>query len=80
MKQAAEHGHVEAQFVLGQYYKTGAGVKEDIPMAVRWLMTAALNGHQGAQVLLGNMYRTGDGVPQNNDEADRWYDMADSNR
>ena len=77
MRKAADAGHPEAQFVLGQFYKAGAGVDKDIQAAVRWLTSAALNRHKGAQILLGNMYRIGDGVDADVAESDRWYDMAD---
>ncbi len=77
MLRAANAGNAEAQFVLGQFYKAGAGVPKDMDKAVRWLTSAALNRHKGAQILLGNMYRTGDGVETDLDESDRWYDMAD---
>jgi len=67
---------MEAQFVLGQYYKTGCGVEVDMSKSVDWLVSAAISKHRGAQILLGNMYRSGDGVPADSTEADRWYDMA----
>ena len=78
MLRAAREGNTEAQFVMGQFYKSGAGVPANIKEAVDWLTSAAINGHRGAQILLGNMYRTGDGVEVDRDESDRWYDMADS--
>ena len=77
MKLAAEGGHADAQFVLGQFYKTGCGVEKDIDKAVDYLVCAAINRHTGAQILLGNMYRLGDGVPVDKEESDRWYDMAE---
>lgn len=77
MMRSADAGNPEAQFVLGQYYKAGAGVPKDTVKAVEWLSKAATNQHKGAQILLGNMYRIGDGVDVDIQESDRWYDMAD---
>ena len=77
MSQSAKNGNIEAMFILGQLYKSGAGVEKDQKQSVRWLSSAAINGHKGAQILLGDMYETGDGVDMDHEEAGRWYDMAD---
>lgn len=45
---SANQGHVEAQFVLGEMYYDGHGVKQDDKKALEWFTKACKNGHQTA--------------------------------
>ena len=57
--QAAEQGHVRAQFNLGFCYEHGQGVPQDFGEAVKWYRKAADRGHTSAQENLGASYANG---------------------
>src|SRR3546814_17815172 len=42
---AAEQGHADAQFLLGECYANGRGVTKDLSWAARWYGKAAAQGH-----------------------------------
>ena len=48
-RHAANAGHVEAQYHLGMFYKSGIGTPEDRTEALRWYKVAAERGHQQAE-------------------------------
>jgi TPR repeat protein len=49
----ADRGDADAQFDLGQAYKLGRGVPQDLRTAQSWFEKAAQQGHLQAQTLLG---------------------------
>jgi uncharacterized protein len=51
-KRAAEQGHVEAQYNIGEMYSLGRIVTADLEQAKFWLRLAAACGHLDAQVRL----------------------------
>merc|ERR1712039_89430 len=61
-RKMAEDGDVDAQFNLGNHYRSGRIVRQDYKEAVKWLTRAAKQGHALAQSNLGYMYLTGEGV------------------
>ena len=63
LRQAAERGHVRAQFVMGQRFATGEGVDRSAEQAHDWLDRAARQGHADAQCALGDWYAAGFGAP-----------------
>lgn len=74
---AADHGHVEAQLVMAQYYLQGKYAFKNNEEAVKWLRKAADQGHPRAQYALGTMYRVGDnGMPEDQAESQKWYAKA----
>ena len=73
---AAEQGEAEAQLLLGDCYKTGAGVPQDYKEAVKWYRLAAEQENSSAQNNLGYSYHYGEGVPQDYVEAVKWYRLA----
>ena len=73
---AAEQGHADAQFALGNAFSNGSGVLKDDVEAVRWYRSAAEQGHAYAQVALGNAFSDGSGVLKDGVEAVRWYRLA----
>lgn len=75
-RSAAEHGHVDAQFLLGTMYRTGRGVSQDYTAAAYWYQRAALAGNAWAQFSLGNMHIRGEGLPRNPHEGVRLYRLA----
>ena len=46
---AARAGHVEAQYHLGMFYKSGIGTAEDKAAALQWYRQAAALGHDEAE-------------------------------
>lgn len=48
-RRPAEQGNADAQFNLGQAYKTGRGVQQDMKQAEEWYRRAALQGHEQAE-------------------------------
>lgn len=48
-RRAANDGNADAQFNLGQAYKTGRGVPQDLKQAEEWYRRAALQGHEQAE-------------------------------
>ena len=51
-RKAAEQGHADAQFCLGECYRTGDGVAKDLAEAKTWYEKAAAQGNADAKVLL----------------------------
>lgn len=56
---AAKQGESVAQFRLGEMYRDGNGVAEDLEEAVNWLNKAASQGHKDAQRSLSKLYAKG---------------------
>lgn len=52
-RSAAIKGNPDAQFNLGQAYKTGRGVTTDLKQAEEWYRKAALQGHEQAEANYG---------------------------
>ncbi len=76
---AAEQGHADAQYNLGNMYRKGEGVPQDDKTAVKWYTLAAEQGLAYAQYSLGLMYALGYGVIQDNVYAHMWGNIAASN-
>jgi TPR repeat protein len=55
IKQAAEKGFIEAQFLLGITYFYGDGVEHDNTLGLKWIVTAARNNHSEALELLKHL-------------------------
>lgn len=77
MRQQAEKGDAEAQYLLGLAYVVGLGttVKNDAE-GFKWMRKAAVQGHLEAQLLLGELHASGQGTPVNRNEAYHWYSKA----
>jgi TPR repeat protein len=75
-KKLAEQGDVTAQVELGDMYRYGRGVPEDISKAIMWYTQAAEQGDERAQNRLGHMYKSGLDVPQDGSKAVIWYTQA----
>ena len=76
LRQAAEDGDADAQFVLGGRYYWGNGVPQDKAEAAEYFRKAAEQGDARAQFNLALMHSKGDGVRQNKAEAAKWYAKA----
>jgi len=73
---AAQQGHTDAQYYLGNCYYTGKGVDKDPAEAANWYRKAAGQGHPAAQYALGFCYAHGAGVKQSHSMALMWYKKA----
>jgi TPR repeat protein len=79
LKQAADLGHIEAQFLLGFFHLIGEGMTRDPKEAMDWFRKAAEQGSAKAQLNLGLMYYNGEGVPKDLVEAYAWLSLAFAN-
>ncbi len=70
---AAESGHVEAQFMLGECNRGSIMYDRSWEEAARWYRSAAESGHIIAQYRMGQLYEEGAGVPQSRSKAGEWY-------
>ena len=83
---AADGGHAESQFVLGNMHLNGDRVAADVEQGVRYLKMAAEQGHVESQSVLGCLYYMGGDVQyggkdstviaRDEHEAMRYYAMA----
>ncbi|KAI9193210.1 uncharacterized protein BJ171DRAFT_301331 [Polychytrium aggregatum] len=73
---AANAGHIMAQFHLAGYYRNGFGVCRDHTKAINMYIKLANHGVASAQFVLGRCYENGTGVRQGYDAAIEWYTKA----
>ncbi|MBQ7576730.1 MAG: sel1 repeat family protein [Synergistaceae bacterium] len=71
--QAAEKGHMNAQFHLAEYYAH----KNNHSEALKWFDKAAQQNHVRALRIAGNMYKRGIGTEINSQKAFEYYIKAD---
>lgn len=76
LEQAALLGHPPAQLQLGELYKTGQGVDQDIAQARTWFRRAANGGNILAMHRIGVMTARGEGGTANTPEAIGWFEQA----
>lgn len=73
---AAEYGHKEAQYLVGECYYYGKGVRTDYQRALEYYFKAATQNHASAIYSIGFMYYHGEGVEQNKTAAFQWFTKA----
>ena len=76
LEQAAMLGHPPAQLQLGELYKTGQGVDQDLAQARVWFRRAANGGNVLAMHRVGVMTARGEGGSANTPEAVGWFEQA----
>jgi hypothetical protein len=76
LRNLAEQGDPDAEWLLGVHYHTGEGVPQDDTIAAQWFTRAAEHGHILAQATLGAYYWIGRGVPQDLSKAYFWSVLA----
>ncbi|MBI5526701.1 MAG: sel1 repeat family protein [Deltaproteobacteria bacterium] len=79
LKRAAALGHAGAHFELGEAYRFGREVDEDMDTAWAYYLFAATHGHAEAAMTLGVLYETGRGLPQSLVLAHAFYSLARDN-
>jgi hypothetical protein len=76
VRDLADLGEVEAQFLMGTAYDEGLGVDPDPAEAIRWYRAAAERGHVLAQHNLGNIFAAGRGIEPDPEVAVYWWKLA----
>jgi TPR repeat protein len=71
-RNAAERGHLGAQFQMGSMYMRGWGVAEDETQAAFWWRKAAEQGNDVAQYFLGWLYLGDMDIPADYAQAHMW--------
>jgi len=77
-RKAAERGHAEAQYIVGQHYENGEGVKKDEKEAFEWFKKAADQGNANAQYKVGLYYENGICGKKDGKTAIEWFHKAAS--
>lgn len=73
---AAENKNVEAEFMLGLFFKCGIGTPVDLIKAFYWYNLAAEHEHEQAFSHVGRYYREGALVKQDYQTALYWFEKA----
>lgn len=76
LNKAAQQGHAEAQYEVGQMHAQAIGTRQDFDQALHWYLQAAAQGHAKAQFNLGFLHSHGQGVAQDYAKAYEWYAIS----
>ena len=76
LREAAVLGHPPAQLQLGEFYKTGQGVEQDLAQARTWYERAASGGNILAMHRAGVMTAQGEGGTADMAAAIEWFKQA----
>ena len=76
LQEAAALGYPPAQLQLGELFKTGQGVEQDLGQARVWFRRAANGGNVLAMHRIGVMTARGDGGAADPQEAIAWFEQA----
>lgn len=80
IKKAANQGHENARYILGEIYEKGElTIAADEREAIGWYEKAGYQGHPKAQIKLIEMYRQGKGTRRDNEQAEEWEERAENN-
>lgn len=72
----AQTGDAVAQYSVGQSYRTGRTVPQNLPEALKWLGKSATQGFPLAKAALGEMFEEGLGVQQDSAAAAKLFEDA----
>ena len=76
LRTAAQKGNADAEFLLGQCYMDGFGVKPNKKEAARWLQHSAQQGHAGGLFEMGNLYFKGIEGPRDDSKGVEMYSVS----
>ncbi|EDY85185.1 Sel1 repeat family [Verrucomicrobiia bacterium DG1235] len=74
LKGLAADGHAKSQYVLGEFYRSGAGVRLNLKKANHWLKISSEQGYPIAMLAYGENAFFGKGMPQSYKLARRWLE------
>jgi ankyrin repeat protein len=72
----AAAGYVDEQFLVGEFYLAGMGVKKNEKLAAELQLKSAEKKLVDAQLRMGSLYALGRGVPFNAAHAHMWWTLA----
>lgn len=76
LQNAADRGHLDAQYLVGQAYQYGYGTVQNFRTAQEHYLKAAERGHLEAEYRLGLFYRDGLAGPVDKKSAYIWLNIA----
>jgi Sel1 repeat len=76
----ANKGDAKSQYEVGDAYKTGYGVEQDVVKACEWFQRAALQNYAEAQLELSRCYSENGGFGANLNEARKWLLASAKNK
>lgn len=76
IKQAADEGYDEAQYIVSEFYINGTGVSKNYARAVEYLQKASKQGHSQATMQLADILSLGEIYPKNIKQAYILYNIA----
>ena len=76
LEKAAQSGHAEAAWYLGEMYHKGQGTQKEGSTACRYFVQASHGGYKEAYLRTGLCYFVGAGVQQDFSEAAKWFEKA----
>ena len=76
LREAAENGHIGAQFQMGVICATGQGVPRDLAAAAEWYQRSAAGGNRFAQHNLATLLIEGEYIQIDAKEARRLFILA----
>ena len=76
IRQLAEQGKPDFQYLYGMSYENGWGVETDAKQAMAWYKKAANQKQAASYNAIGNLYRMGNGVKPDINEALRWFRLG----
>ena len=74
--ESANHGDIEAQYILGMVHEDGKDITQNFTKSLYWYERAAEGGHPDAQYHLGRIYFIGNEVTEDCHKAIYWYKKA----
>ena len=76
IKEQAEQGIAEAQYILGNMYAQGFNVEQNLKKSFQWIEKSAKQGYAAAEFDLASKYDIGEGIETNLQEAAIWYEKV----
>ncbi len=73
---AANSGHTDAQYSMGNFSLYGLGGEQNYSQALNWFTKASEGWDRNAQYHLGMMYKEGWGTDKDLVEAYKWFDLS----
>ena len=73
---SAKQKDLSAYFSLGEMYRKGLGVDQDMAQAITYYKYAASQNYSSAQYMLGIIYANGEGVSKDVYKAYAWFHLA----